>query len=62
MSVIDPDTVRASSHLKNGKLEIHGVEFETISELVKVGHLLTDYRAKITVDAMKKALDKDKSN
>lgn len=56
MSVINPDTVRANSRMKNSKLAIHGVEFKSIDELVEVGKLLTEYRAKITVNAMKKAL------
>lgn len=57
MSVINPDAVRANMRIKKGKLAIHGVEFKSIAELVEVGKLLTEYRAKITVNAMTNALN-----
>ena len=56
MAVVDPRLVRAHVRLRNGKYEVHGVEIESESELVELGEKLTEYRAEITVKAMRKAV------
>ena len=53
MAVIDPQLVRAETRLQSGKYEVHGVEIESASELIKLGIALVDYRANITVRAMR---------
>ena len=55
MAVIDPQLVRAQTRLRNGKYEVHGVEMESESELIELGKKLTEYRAEITVRAMREA-------
>lgn len=56
MAVIDPELVRTSTRLRNGKFEVHGVAVESESELIELGKKLTEYRAEITVRAMKEAV------
>jgi creatinine amidohydrolase len=53
MAVIDPQLVRAETRLQSGKYEVHGVEIESASELIKLGKALVDYRANLTVRAMR---------
>lgn len=55
MAVVDPQLVRAHVRLRSGKYEVHGVEIESESELIELGKKLTEYRAEITVKAMRKA-------
>lgn len=56
MAVADPQLVRAEVRLADGKFEVHGVEMASESELIELGRTLADYRADITVRAMKKAV------
>ena len=53
MAVIDPQLVRMETRLQSGKYEVHGVEIESASELIKLGKALVDYRANLTVRAMR---------
>lgn len=55
MAVNDPQLVRASTRLRNGKYEVHGVEMASESELIELGKKLTEYRAALTVRAMREA-------
>ena len=55
MAVIDPQLVRAQIRLSSGGYEVHGVEIESESELIELGKKLTEYRAEITVRAMREA-------
>lgn len=55
MALIDPDSIRAHTRLKNGDLSVHGVEFDSIEAMQDVGRKLVEYRADITVRAMRKA-------
>lgn len=56
MAVVDPQLVRAQTRLRNGTYEVHGVEMESESELIELGKKLTEYRAEITVKAMRVAV------
>jgi creatinine amidohydrolase len=56
MAVVDPQLVRAQTRLRNGKYEVHGVEMKSESELIELGKKLTEYRAEITVKAMREAV------
>jgi hypothetical protein len=56
MAVVDPQLVRAEARLRTGKYEVHGVEMESTSELIALGRTLAEYRADITVRAMRKAV------
>jgi len=53
MAVVDPQLVRTDTRLRNGKYEVHGVTMESASELIELGRALAEYRANITVKAMK---------
>lgn len=55
ITVVDPKLVRAQTRFKNGEYEVHGVEMQSIPELTDLGWKLADYRAEITVRAMKRA-------
>ncbi len=55
MALIDPDSIRANTRLKNGDLSVHGVEFDSIEAMQDVGRKLVEYRGDITVRAMRKA-------
>ncbi|MDH3510000.1 MAG: creatininase family protein [Gammaproteobacteria bacterium] len=56
MAVVDPQLVRAEARFRNGKYEVHGVAMESTSELIELGRTLADYRADITVRAMRKVV------
>ena len=55
MAVVDPQLVRAHVRFRNGKYEVHGVEIGSPAELIELGKKLAEYRAEITVKAMKQA-------
>jgi creatinine amidohydrolase len=57
VAVQDPKLVRAEQRIKAKKFSIYGVEIGSIAKLVENGKKLADYRATITVNAMKKARD-----
>jgi creatinine amidohydrolase len=56
MAIADPELVRAKFRFDNGGYNVHGVEIESISELVELGKKLVEYRVDITVSAMKEAM------
>jgi creatinine amidohydrolase len=55
VAVQDPKLVHAEQRLKAKKFSIYGVEIGSIAKLVENGKKLADYRATITINAMKKA-------
>jgi creatinine amidohydrolase/Fe(II)-dependent formamide hydrolase-like protein len=57
VAVQDPKLVHAEQRIKAKKFSIYGVEIGSIAKLVENGRKLADYRATITVNAMKKAQD-----
>ena len=57
VAVQDPKLVHAEQRIKAKKFSIYGVEIGSIAKLVENGKKLADYRATITVNAMKKARD-----
>jgi hypothetical protein len=57
VAVQDPKLVRAEQRIKAKKFSIYGVEIGSIAKLVENGRKLADYRATITINAMKKAQD-----
>lgn len=56
MALVAPDSIRANTRLENGDLSVHGVEFDSIEAMQDVGRKLVDYRANITVRAMRAAV------
>jgi creatinine amidohydrolase len=55
VAVQDPKLVHAEQRIKAKKFSIYGVEIGSVAKLVENGKKLADYRATITVNAMKKA-------
>ena len=55
VAVQDPRLVHAEQRIKANKFSIYGVEIGSIAKLVENGRKLADYRADITLAALKKA-------
>lgn len=55
VAVQDPKLVRAEQRIKAKKFSIYGVEIGSVAKLVENGKKLADYRATITINAIKKA-------
>ena len=55
VAVQDPKLVHAEQRIKAKKFSIYGVEIGSIAKLVENGRKLADYRADITLAALKKA-------
>ena len=57
VAVQDPKLVHAAERIKAKKFSIYGVEIGSVAKLVENGRKLAEYRATITINAMKKAQD-----
>lgn len=55
VAVQDPKLVRAEQRIKAKKFSIYGVDIGSVAKLVENGKKLADYRATITISAIKKA-------
>jgi creatinine amidohydrolase len=55
VAVQDPKLVHAQERIKAKKFSIYGVEIGSVEKLVENGKKLADYRADITLNALKKA-------
>jgi len=55
VAVQDPKLVHAEQRIKAKRFSIYGVEIGSVAKLVENGKKLADYRATITINAMKKA-------
>jgi hypothetical protein len=56
VAVQDPKLIHAQQRIKAKKFSIYGVEIGSIAKIVENGKKLADYRADITIRAMKKAM------
>jgi creatinine amidohydrolase len=56
VALVDPKLIRPEQRMKAKKFSINGVEMESIAKVVANGKKLADYRAKITADAVRKAI------
>ncbi|OFW45488.1 MAG: hypothetical protein A3J29_20565 [Acidobacteria bacterium RIFCSPLOWO2_12_FULL_67_14b] len=56
VALTDPRLIRAEQRLKAGKFVINEVEIGSIDKMIANGRKLLEYRAKITVDAVNKAM------
>lgn len=61
VAVQDPKLVHAEQRIKAKKFSIYGVEIGSVAKLVENGKKLADYRATITLNAMKKAQESFKA-
>jgi creatinine amidohydrolase len=56
MMTVDPDSVRIKQRIAKKKASINGIPLAPVEQAVAWGRKLVDYRAQVTVDAIKKAL------
>jgi creatinine amidohydrolase/Fe(II)-dependent formamide hydrolase-like protein len=58
MMVVDPTTVRMKQRIAAGKFRINGVDLAPASKTIEWGRKIVDYRAGVTVAAIRKELGK----
>jgi hypothetical protein len=56
MMTVDPNAVRIKQRMAKKKASINGIPLAPVEQAVAWGKKLVDYRAQVTVDAIKKAL------
>lgn len=56
IATVDPRHIRAEQRLSTGKFSLHGVDMRPLSKVIENGNKLVEYRAQITVDAIRKAM------
>lgn len=56
MMVTDPSTVRMKQRIAAGKFRINGVELAPAEKTIEWGRKIVDYRAAITVEAIRRAM------
>jgi creatinine amidohydrolase/Fe(II)-dependent formamide hydrolase-like protein len=56
VALVDPKLVRPEQRIKAKRFSINGVEIGSVATLVENGKKLAEYRARITVDAIQKAI------
>jgi creatinine amidohydrolase len=56
MMTVDPDTVRIKQRIAKKKASINGIALAPVDKAVAAGKKLVEYRAQVTVDAIRKAL------
>ncbi len=56
VAVVDPKLVRPEQRIKANRFSIYGVEIGSVAKLIENGKKLAEYRAKITVAAIQKAI------
>ncbi len=56
MMVVDPASVRMKERIAAGKFKINGIDLAPAAKTIEWGRKIVDYRAGITVEAIKKAM------
>jgi creatinine amidohydrolase len=56
MMVVDPTTVRMKERIAAGKFKINGIDLAPAAKTIEWGRKIVDYRAGVTVEAIKKAM------
>jgi creatinine amidohydrolase/Fe(II)-dependent formamide hydrolase-like protein len=56
VALVDPKHIRMDQRVRAGKFEVYGVELGPIEKTLAAGRHLVDYRADITVAAIRKAM------
>ena len=57
MALTDPKLIRAEQRIKAGKFSINKVEIGSVAKMIENGRKLLEYRAKISADAITKAIE-----
>jgi creatinine amidohydrolase/Fe(II)-dependent formamide hydrolase-like protein len=58
MMVVDPTTVRMKQRIAAGKFRINGVDLAPVDKTIEMGRKIVDYRAGITVEAIRRSMKK----
>jgi creatinine amidohydrolase/Fe(II)-dependent formamide hydrolase-like protein len=56
VALVDPRLIRMDQRMKSGRFEVNGVDLTPIEKTLEAARHLVDYRAEITVAAIRKAL------
>jgi len=56
VALVDPKHIRMDQRIRAGKFEVYGVELAPLEKTLAAGRHLVDYRAEITVEAIRKAM------
>jgi creatinine amidohydrolase/Fe(II)-dependent formamide hydrolase-like protein len=56
MMLVDPKTVRMKERIAAGKFKINGIDLDPAAKTIEWGRKIVDYRAGITAEAIKKAM------
>jgi len=56
MVTVDPTTVRMNQRIARGKFSINGIPLAPIEKTIAIGKKAVDYRATVTVEAIRKAI------
>jgi creatinine amidohydrolase/Fe(II)-dependent formamide hydrolase-like protein len=62
IATVDPRAIRTEQRLAAGKYTINGVDMTPPSKTLENGRKLVEYRARITVEAIRKAMDKQRTS
>lgn len=61
VALVDPKLVRPEQRIRAKRFSINGVEIESVAKLLENGRKLAEYRARITADAINKAIANSRS-
>jgi creatinine amidohydrolase len=62
MATVDPELIRTEQRIVAGKYNVNGFDMNPPSKTIENGKKLVEYRANLTVDAIRKAIAKRGSN
>jgi hypothetical protein len=58
MATVDPKLIRTKQRITAGKYSVNGFDMNPPSKTIENGKKLVEYRANITLDAIRKAISK----
>ena len=62
MATVDPELIRTEQRIAAGEYKVNGFDMNPPSKTIENGKKLVEYRATLTVDAIRKAIAKRRSN
>src|SRR5262245_4189329 len=60
MVAVDPNSVRAEERIKAGNFRINGVDLAPVEKTAAWGRKIADYRAEVTIEALRRAMGASK--
>ncbi len=61
MATVDPELIRTEQRIAAGEYKVNGFDMNPPSKTIENGKKLVEYRATLTVDAIRKAIAKRRS-